>query len=225
MKSARFLAVFVLLFVMRSSLQAQVAPNLENGFKNYGSYDGGHLDSVNLMNGNLMLHAPLLPGIPQRGAASLQETLFVTSKNWQTVCKPLPSGVIGCSWQSGGTGVNILLSPALTVHRTLNKQYSGGQGITTYVAFGYSIVSADGSSHQMHGVAGSEDSNGAPTRFNSMDLTGYHMEMSNPDSNGIMNTFTIVDRQGNQFQGRFPRHSPAVALRTTGFMRPAHINR
>jgi hypothetical protein len=65
---------------MRSSLEAQVAPNLENGFKNYGSYDGSRLDTVNLMNGNLMLHAPLLPGIPQRGAASLQETLFIAPR-------------------------------------------------------------------------------------------------------------------------------------------------
>src|SRR6476646_6646112 len=220
MKSARLLAVFVLLFVMGFSLEAQVAPNLENGFKNYGSYDGSRLDTVNLMNGNLMLHAPLLPGIPQRGAASLQETLFVTYKNWQAVCKPRPSGVIGCSWQSGGTGVDILLSPALTVHRTLNKQYSGGEGITTYVAYGYSLVSADGSSHQMHGVAGSEDSNGAPTRFNSMDLTGYHMEMSNPDSNGIMNTFTIVDRQGNQFQGVISQTQPCGRAQDNGIHAP-----
>jgi hypothetical protein len=43
------------------------SPNLEDGFKNYGSYDSSHLDRVNLMNGNLMLHVPVLPAYPQRG--------------------------------------------------------------------------------------------------------------------------------------------------------------
>ena len=212
--------VVAIIFGSFTWLHAQTAPNFENGWKPYGSYDGSRLDTVNLMNGNLMLHAPLLPGIPQRGAASLQETLFVTSKNWQTVCKPLPSGQTTCSWQSGGTGVSILLSPALTVHRTLNKQYTGGEGITTFVAYGYSIVGADGSTHQMHGVAGSEDSNGAPTKFNSMDLTGYHMEMSNADSTGIMNTFTITDRQGNQYQGIISQTQPCGRAQDNGIHAP-----
>src|SRR5258708_29337388 len=48
-------------------LLAQSPPNLENGFKPYGSYDGGRIDTVNLMNGNLILHirAPFHYG--QRG--------------------------------------------------------------------------------------------------------------------------------------------------------------
>src|SRR6478672_10129036 len=101
MKAARLVVVAAIILGSAAWLHAQTAPNLENGWKPYGSYDGSHLDTVNLMNGNLMLHASLLPGIPQRGAASLQETLFVTSKNWQTACKPLPSGLTTCSWQSG----------------------------------------------------------------------------------------------------------------------------
>src|SRR5579864_1016141 len=220
MKAARLAVVVAIILGSAAWLHAQTAPNFENGWKPYGSYDGSRLDTVNLMNGNLMLHAPLLPGIPQRGAASLQETLFVTSKNWQTVCKPTTTGLTTCSWQSGGTGVDILLSPALTVHRTLDTQYSGGEGITTYVAYGYSIVSADASTHQMHGVAGSEDSNGAPTKFDSMDLTGYHMEMSNPDSNGIMNTFTITDRQGNQYQGIISQTQPCGRAQDNGIHAP-----
>lgn len=113
-----------------------------------------------------------------------------------------------CSWQRGGTGVNILVAPALTVHRTLNKQYTGGQGSTTYAAYGYSITSADASTHQLHGVAGTEDSNGAATKFDSIDLSGYHLEMSNPDSNGVRNTFIVTDRQGNQYQGTISQTQP-----------------
>jgi hypothetical protein len=61
---------------------AQTAPNLENGWKPYGSYDGTHLDTVNLMNGNLMLHAPLIPDTPQRGSLKYSNILYATSKDW-----------------------------------------------------------------------------------------------------------------------------------------------
>src|SRR5580765_5261056 len=81
MKLARRVLVFVIILGSGAWLRAQTAPNLENGWKPYGSYDGSHLDTVNLMNGNLMLHAPLLPNGGQRGALSLQYLLFATSKD------------------------------------------------------------------------------------------------------------------------------------------------
>ncbi len=58
--------VVAIILVGSLSAVAQTQPNFENGFKPWGSYDGSHLDSVNLMNGNVMLHAPLVPSIPQR---------------------------------------------------------------------------------------------------------------------------------------------------------------
>ena len=45
---------------------AQDVSGLEQGIKPYGSYDGGNLDSVNLANGSLSLHIPLI-SYPQRG--------------------------------------------------------------------------------------------------------------------------------------------------------------
>ena len=96
-----------LLVVMLStslSLAGQTVPNFENGWKPYGSYDGSHLDSVNLMNGNLMLHAPLIPGIPQPGSLTLDSTIYLSSKDWQIVCKPRPAQRQGCTWKKGGTG-------------------------------------------------------------------------------------------------------------------------
>src|SRR5256885_658771 len=108
MKTAR-LAVVVALVVMGSaSLTAQTAPDLENGFKNFGSYDGSHLDTVNLMNGNLMLHAPLLPGYPQRGKFSLHDILSFSAKTWQVVCidKAFDTGTVTeCGWYPGANGV------------------------------------------------------------------------------------------------------------------------
>ncbi len=61
---------FFVLFCQVSGV-AQTALDLENGFKPYGSYDGSKLDTVNLMNGNLMLHAPLVPVSPQRGSINV----------------------------------------------------------------------------------------------------------------------------------------------------------
>ena len=209
-------AVFCLLtFGWSALLCAQTAPNYENGWKPYGSYDGGHLDTVNLMNGNLMLHAPLLPDLPQRGASSVGETLYITSKDWQVVCTPISSSPgLMCKWERGGTGVNILVAPAIAVHRTLDKQYTNGEGITTYAAYGYTITSPDGSTHVLHGVAGTEDSNGVATKYDSIDLTGYHLEMSNPDANGVLNTFTIIDRQGDQYQGVIDQQQPCGRAQT-----------
>jgi len=77
MKPAKLLCLSVFIFAFSKLLLAQAAPSLENGFKNYGSYDGSHLDTVNVMNGNLMLHIPVLPAFAQRGAFAPQYSLYV----------------------------------------------------------------------------------------------------------------------------------------------------
>ena len=43
------------------------------------------------------------------------------------------------------------------------------------------------------------DSTGESTKFDSIDTSGYHLETSNPDSYGVMNTATVTDRHGNQY--------------------------
>src|SRR5262249_24915784 len=99
MKAARLAMVVALIVMGSASLTAQKPPDLENGFKNYGSYDGSHLDTVNLQNGNLMSHAPLLPNYPQRGALSLQPLLTFNSKTWQVICASTPdNNGTTCGW-------------------------------------------------------------------------------------------------------------------------------
>jgi RHS repeat-associated protein len=208
MKLAKLLQLFAIIFVFSNLLLAQAAPNLENGWKPFGSYDGTHLDTVNLMNGNLMLHAPLIPDLPQRGALSLTNTLYVTSKDWQVACVPnsaSPSGQV-CYWQKGGTGVNIQRSPALGLHRTVVKNGSG-TGTVTFSAYGYTLVSADGATHQLSPVSGTEDPTGEATQFNSLDLSGYHVQVTNPDVNGILTNVTVNDRRGGLYQGTFAAYS------------------
>ncbi|HZI56695.1 MAG TPA: hypothetical protein VFF39_07955, partial [Verrucomicrobiae bacterium] len=208
MRLARLVfVVFTIVFIANGALFAQTAPNLENGWKPFGSYDGTHLDTVNLLNGNLMLHAPIVPDVPQRGSLKIAYSLYGTSKDWQVSCFfDSHTQLMQCSWVKGGGQIGVVMSPAnLSVHRTLDKQYSGGQGNTTYAAYGYTITTSDGAAHQLSGVTGTEDSNGEPTQFDSADLSGYHLVLSGPDSvfPGVLNQVTVMDRAGNQYQGNF----------------------
>src|SRR5437764_11290321 len=205
------LSAFINRFVLFASLilaattvaVAQTQPNLENGFKHYGSYDFHGVDTVNTMNGNLMLHAPQVPDYPQRGKLAPHDTLYVTSKNWQVRCVPDPAGGWeSCFWAAGGTGVTVQTSLGVTLHRTYNKSASG-TGTITYSAMDYSLTSADGAAHQLYPVPGTADSQGEATRFEAIDSSGYRVELSSGDGNGVPGAFTVTDRQGNQFVGGF----------------------
>jgi RHS repeat-associated protein len=187
--------------------QAQSSPNLENGWKPFGSYDGTKLDTVNVMNGNLMLHLPIMPDVPQRGSLKISYSLYGTSKDWQVSCFfNQNTQKMQCSWVKGGGSIGLRMTPGdLTIHRTLDKQFTGGQGNTTFAAYGYTIISPDGATHQVHGVAGTEDVNGEPTEFDSTDLSGYHLILSIADGAypTILTQATVIDREGNQYQGSF----------------------
>ncbi len=137
----------MLLLVGCISLHAQTAPDLENGFKNYGSYDSSHLDTVNLMNGNLILHAPLLPNYPQRGKLNLQLTLTFNAKTWQVICADNANNLPECGWFHGGTGVTLQRPSDLGIQRTIQNIFNGST--ITYLAQGYSLTGADGASHQL----------------------------------------------------------------------------
>ena len=64
--SVYFLTFALVIFCARGS-RAQQEPNLERGYKPFGSYQGGDIDSVNLMNGNVVIHKPLR-SYQQRGS-------------------------------------------------------------------------------------------------------------------------------------------------------------
>ena len=156
MKLARILVVtFLLNGLAGLHSAAQKAPDLENGFKSYGSYDSSHLDTVNLMNGNLMLHAPLLPNYPQRGKLGLQPILAFNSKTWQVICADTNLGPM-CGWFKGGTGVALQRPMDLGIQRTIDNFFTGTQVLVT--AQGYSLTSADGATHQLVPTVISHDS-------------------------------------------------------------------
>ena len=66
---------------------AQDSDDIQQGIKAYGTYHGGDIDSVSMINGNLMLDIPLV-SYPQRGNLSLGYRLVSNGKNYtlRTVC-------------------------------------------------------------------------------------------------------------------------------------------
>src|SRR5882762_4796253 len=142
MKSRRFWMLIAALLVGSVRAMAQMPPNLENGFKNWGSYEGGSLDTVANLNGNVMLHAPLLPNYAQRGGLGVQDFLFQTSKTWQVSCDNRQidtTQYVVCYWKSQWPGVGVEQSPGLALQRTINENGTGTGGVT-YSAYDYSLT-------------------------------------------------------------------------------------
>ncbi len=128
MKSSKLL--FAIVFFIAGSLFGVAQnddPAMEIGFKPYGSYHGGDLDSINLSNGFLNLHIPLA-SFPQRGDFSYTaQVLYNNSKGWsvfpdctnENTCHPI--------WQWKGNGVQLSTKSAdafaagpghTSIHRT-----------------------------------------------------------------------------------------------------------
>ena len=103
---AKLLQSFIIIFAFSNLLSAQTAPDLENGFKHYGSYDSSHLDTVNLQNGNLMLHAPLLPNYPQRGKLRFANVWPSTPRPGRYLAVQMAAAVTAAG-SMGGQGVTL----------------------------------------------------------------------------------------------------------------------
>lgn len=191
MKFSRKIIFYVFAFIsFITASRSQTSPNLENGWKPYGSYEGSHLDTVNLMNGNVMLHAPLTPDYPQRGRLTQSFALYVSSKTAISSCNPQ------CYWLFGGAGVVFQEMLDISVHRMIDIDAT--TGITT--ASSYSLTSADGATHQLY------DTSGTQTTFESVDATGYYVALSNPDTSGVPTTAVVTDRTGILYEGTFVRN-------------------
>ncbi|HKR96168.1 MAG TPA: hypothetical protein VJW55_12425, partial [Candidatus Angelobacter sp.] len=112
MRSSRLLFFTIVLGMSFGAAVAQNDPTLDIGLKPYGSYHGGDLDSVNLSNGNLTLHIPLV-GYPQRGSLGYTPRIIYNNKGWSVVpnCNS-KTGVCSPYWTVGtdpslGNGVSL----------------------------------------------------------------------------------------------------------------------
>ena len=159
MKTLKLAVLLTIIFVTGGLLLGQSAPNVENGFKAFGSYQSGDLDTVNLQTGNLMFHVPVL-SYPQRGGKiSVNFLLQGSSKNWQVgtwtddqhiehnkwILKESP-GVYSMS----SSGVSFIDPSLFELHRNrhLATDFTGNQ---TYTVDDYAIATADGGWHWLSG--------------------------------------------------------------------------
>jgi RHS repeat-associated protein len=146
MKLARLLQFFAIIFATSALLCAQTAPNTENGFKSFGSYDGSSIDTVNLENGNLMLHIPLFSYL-QRGELGLGYSVQLSSKQWQVGQYYDTTNTLHYRWMLGAqAGITLTSSYDVTFQRgrTITTDLTGNQ---TEADFDYAIRTRDGAVH------------------------------------------------------------------------------
>jgi RHS repeat-associated protein len=151
MKSAKLAVIFAVILMTSCLLLAQSTPNVENGFKSFGSYHGGELDTVNLQTGNLMFHVPLF-SYPQRGGKlDLSNALMGSSKNWQVGEWADSQHINHQKWiLAEPAGVPVAQPYFLELHRNryITTDFAGNQ---TERDDNYSVVTQDGSLHWLSG--------------------------------------------------------------------------
>jgi RHS repeat-associated protein len=202
-----------MIIALRDMLLAQTTPDLENGFKNYGSYHSSDIDTVDLKSGNLMVHISMPWTYPQRGSAiNPKNLLTMSSKTWQTKCVNPDNTGNYCFWTPGiwrdqqvataGSGLGFDHTSDLSLHRTWGYQTDTFNNVF-YFSAGYSVNTPDGGSHNMAASPGAAlDPNGDPMAFDAIDTSGFHVDLSNPNAtDGTPDAGIVTDRHGNHYVG------------------------
>jgi hypothetical protein len=167
MKLAKLWMLSIVIFVLSSMLFAQTPLNLENGFKPYGSYEGSNMDTVNLLNGSLMMHIPVYPDAPQRGGKiDLNYILYESTARWVPNCTPF------CTWKPLIAGYSFEIPWEVTAQRAVDIDSTSGQ--TIYTGGPYTVVTGDGATHALFAVPGSADASGQYTQYRTVDGKDLH---------------------------------------------------
>src|SRR5438128_9547782 len=143
---ARILLTALSLLSVGHAAYSQTNPNLEQGFKPFGSYDETDFDSVSMTNHNLTVNIPFFD-YPQRGSLHSQVKFLYNNKNYIVKLNCTGTCVAYWSWvvgsYGGGLGPFLEDGAVTTSYRTFTYN---GQVITTYTA-----NTSDGSVHQLTG--------------------------------------------------------------------------
>ncbi|HET9281362.1 MAG TPA: RHS repeat-associated core domain-containing protein [Candidatus Angelobacter sp.] len=197
---------------------AQENPNLDNGIDPYGSYHGGQIDSVSVINGGLTLHAQVT-SYPQRGSLNVDYYLIVNSKNWQVSwIPPKTQQQTGFyEWTTDNilepSGAVLENSLALQLQRPRTLiQLPDGQGVETSSP---TLITPDGSSHRAVQVSSTSSS----TTYETVDTSGYSLTIYAGDSAflGTHDTALIIDRKGNRYNLVFGTGEPSYQEFGQGF--------
>ena len=210
MNTNKLSLLLLCILMSATSAIAQTQPNLENGYTAYGSYDGSNIDTVNLQNGNLMLHIPMPFSYPQRGGRlTSTNVLSLSSKAWSIQTDIGSSGQVSYHWTLGGfsrevnigkigTGIGFANTMDLAVHRTVTNEIDSFGGTTSYS--GYYLTTWDGSTHKLM-ETGPADPNGNVTLFDAGDASGYRVNLNAVcTANGQLGCGVVIDRDGNRYE-------------------------
>src|SRR5579884_1518180 len=150
MKLRKIVFLLPLVFLAGSSMFSQTQPNLETGYKPYGSHDATGIDSINLSNGDLMVHIALPFNYPQRGdRISLPIYLQSNSKGWHanSYSYPCNGSCTGLGWGTPPGGIQLITSPIMSINRVWQSDVAYTGGAINYYHGGYYMVTRDGANH------------------------------------------------------------------------------
>lgn len=156
-------------------LTAQITPSTETalGSSPYATYNGGNIDSINPVSGNVFLHIPLL-SYPQRGhALRLAFNIYYNDKRWfiRNETQNIETGQVQGQWSyfnsgssSSNAGVYVARDQHLEIGLDINQstQVTGESydpTSTTYTYYNYWVREPDGAQHY-DGDAGQYSCNG-----------------------------------------------------------------
>lgn len=142
------LAALVLSLAASLTTNAQdINPNL--GLTPYQSLHGGDIDSINLSNGNLMLHIPLVD-YPQRGAVRLSFSLTYNSASTHSTqeCVPIPPQPKCTLFWVSGVGPSIVDDQHVSILEQRFQTPNQGPVQTEFA-----VVTGDGAQHPLVGAS------------------------------------------------------------------------
>lgn len=207
MKIYRLLWLSAFLWVSITS-SAQTSPNLLNGIPPQGSYDASGADTVNLMNGNLVLHIPIPVSTPQRGKLGIQYYLVVNAKTWAGQGDPntltgqwTPSSYCVTSQNGGPCGQTPLFvsTASFSMGRIYQKVWTDGQFPDYSVSAPEAFATWDGSGHSIGPNGMTNDGSGYQVISPEWTCTGGCDEPRDA---------VIIDRNGTQYSGSFLLDGP-----------------
>jgi hypothetical protein len=190
------LIIGIVLFIAANVSYGQMTddPTMDVGFKPYGSYHGGDLDSINLSNGFLNIHIPV-GSFPQRGAIGYTpQIIYNNHKGWsvlpdctnQNTCSPL--------WQWKGSGV--------TFNTQSQDFFTAGPGPYTQKSkiIVFKAVTSDVATHQMatNLAGGVESIDGSGIWYNGTPF-GSSGGFSRNRKGVLNNNTALEDANGNIF--------------------------
>jgi RHS repeat-associated protein len=192
MRPVHALVLFLFTLFIVGNASAQDLSGLEQGIKPYGSYHGGDIDSISMVNGQLTLHIPLV-SYPQRGG-KLRMGFNVTYTNpyyqpWDN-CQPPPKL---CTQQNQAGYFLWYGSPGKTNAIAIVGDFSLGVG-PEFVAgaptelLDYFVTDYDSALHHMGNISANS--------WLSRDATGYNLNTATgviTDRSGVRYTAQIVN--------------------------------